>query len=244
MSFDQPGFLARHRHGAAVAFVLLTACGAPPRDLPAPRGAAGPPAPVPVAAPAADAEAAELPEVAAADEPVTVQSELRATCAAERSIVVFKGARLLELRCGEAVAGRFEVSLGFSPDGHKQAEGDGRTPEGEYFISRKFVSGFHRSLQLAYPNLADADHGLSEGVISPSQHAAITQAVRTCREPPQNTPLGSLLQIHGGGGGVSRGDWTLGCVALDNDAIEQVFAFHRPGCTREGVPLTPVRILP
>lgn len=106
----------------------------------------------------------------------------------------------------------------------------------------KFPSQFHRSLRLSFPNVADADEGLASGTITQAQHAAITTAHATCKEPPQTTALGSLIEIHGAGGGPDLGDWTLGCVALDNDLIEQVFAFHEPGCDPNNAPKTLVRI--
>ncbi len=173
-----------------------------------------------------------------------VQPELLDRCSEARTIVIYKAARRLELRCGETVAGRYGVSLGFAPEGHKHHEGDGRTPEGEYFISTKYHSKFHRSLQVAYPNAVDADRGLRDGQIGPAQHRAIVGAFKGCRTPPQNTALGSYIQVHGGGGGRDYSDWTLGCVALENDAIEQAFAFHRPGCSPDGHPRTVLQILP
>ncbi len=165
------------------------------------------------------------------------------TCSEQRFIVVRKKARRLELRCGDMLAASFDTSLGFAPEGAKRREGDGRTPEGDYFISGKWSSQYHRSLQLAYPNEADAVAGLREGAISQGQHDAIVRAVQSCRQPPQNTPLGSLIQIHGAGGGPDVGDWTLGCIAVDNPDIEAVYAFHRGGC-EDGTPRTIVQLRP
>ncbi|MFO0554824.1 MAG: L,D-transpeptidase family protein [Polyangiaceae bacterium] len=193
---------------------------------------------------AAASTADPTPEPTPAPAPEVEHPDLLKTCADARAIVVHKAARTLELRCGDFLVRRYEASLGFAPEGHKQHEGDGKTPEGDYFISKKFPSGFHRSLQIAYPNVADADAGLANGTISKAQHQAIVSAFTACREPPQTTPLGSLLQIHGGGGGVDVGDWTLGCVAVDDAEIEEVFSFQQLGCDKSGVPLTLVRILP
>ncbi len=173
-----------------------------------------------------------------------VHPELLASCSEPRAIVIYKADRRLELQCGDQVAARHGVSLGFAPEGHKHHEGDGKTPEGNYYISSKFHSQFHRSLQVAYPNIVDAERGLSEGQISQGQRNAIVSANRTCRTPPQNTALGSYIQVHGGGGGPDVPDWTLGCVALEDDAIEQVFAFQRPGCNADGSPRTLLRIQP
>jgi hypothetical protein len=187
---------------------------------------------------------ASAEEVAAARAEEAPDPALLVDCEAPRAIVVRKGERVLELRCGGVLAARYPVSLGFAPEGHKAREGDGRTPVGRYFISLKFPSGFRRSLQLAYPNEADADAGLADGRITTKQHAAIVRANRACSTPPQNTPLGSFLQVHGGGGGPEAGDWTLGCVALDDAAIERVYDFHQLGCDDAGTPRTPVQILP
>lgn len=243
-----PRFPARF---PAAVTLLLAGCGAPPTshavlDAP-PAIAASVALPAPVASDAAPpiASASSAPPVEAAPPPPeTPRAELLTACEEARSIVVHKAARILELRCGEALAARYEVSLGFAPEGHKAHEGDGKTPEGEYFISMKFPSRFHRSLQIAYPNVADADAGLAAGTIDRAQRDAIARAYATCHEPPQTTALGSLLQIHGGGGGPDVGDWTLGCVAVDNEEIEKVFAFQKPGCDASNRPLTVVRILP
>lgn len=180
---------------------------------------------------------------AVAEQQESEHPELLASCTEARAIVIKKSARTLELRCGDELVRRYGSSLGFTPDGAKQAEGDGKTPEGEYFISKKFPSQYHRSLQVAYPNVADADAGLARGTITKAQHAAIKSAYDTCKEPPQTTKLGSLIQIHGGGGGAEVGDWTLGCVAVDNKEIEEVFAFQKLGCDARNRPLTVVRIV-
>ena len=169
---------------------------------------------------------------------------LLARCQKARKIVIRKAARRLELYCGDALAARYETSLGFAPEGHKEREGDGRTPEGEYYVTMKRRSRFHRSLQLNYPNIADADRGYAEGHIDQRQHRAIVRANLACGNPPQDTPLGSYIQIHGGGGGPEVGDWTLGCVALEDAEIERVYEFHESGCDENGEPNTPVIIRP
>lgn len=243
---------ARARHlGLAIALLCASACGTSFADATSP------------AAPHASTSAEDVPGALGAElalhaqsalapaagepggePPTELHPELYATCADARRIVVHKAARILELHCGARVVRRFEASLGFAPVGHKEQEGDGRTPEGEYLISRKFPSGFHRSLQLAYPNAADAADGLARGTITRAEHDAIVRALAGCREPPQTTGLGSLLQIHGHGGGADAGDWTLGCVAVDDPEIEEVYAFHRPGCDADSRPRTPVVIRP
>jgi murein L,D-transpeptidase YafK len=126
------------------------------------------------------------------------------------------------------------IGLGGAPEGHKQREGDLRTPEGSYYVcTRNERSRFHLFLGLSYPGLADADQGLSEGRITEAEHRSIGEAIRGRRRPPWNTDLGGEIGIHGFGAG---SDWTLGCVAVDDDRIETLWALCPLG--------TPVEIRP
>ncbi len=134
----------------------------------------------------------------------------------------------------------YQIALGNTPIGTKRKQGDGATPEGDYYITHKNPrSQFYLSLGISYPNIADADEGLNNGLITKAQHQAIVAAIRNQTLPPQNTKLGGDIFIHGGGTGKLFGlirDWTLGCVALENDEIKELF---------ETVPVkTPVRIVP
>lgn len=134
----------------------------------------------------------------------------------------------------------YQIALGNNPAGAKHKQGDGATPEGDYYITHKNArSKFYLSLGVSYPNVTDADQGLKEGLITKSQHQAIASAIQAKSKPPQNTKLGGDIFIHGGGTGKLFGtvrDWTLGCVALENDEIKELF---------EMIPVkTPVRILP
>ena len=51
-------------------------------------------------------------------------------------------------------------------------------------------------------------------------------AHRRAKTPPQYTPLGGLIEIHGLGAGA---DWTLGCVAVENDVIDALWPWVRVG---------------
>jgi uncharacterized protein YijF (DUF1287 family) len=139
------------------------------------------------------------------------------------SILINKAKRILVLKHRGVPVKVYPVALGFNPKGHKVKLGDGRTPEGKYYISealhrnlaRKYGA---RSLRLSYPNIRDGQRGLRRGLISPVQLQSIRAAVRAARTPPQNTALGSSIRIHGGGVGT---DWTAGCIAMrDADIIE------------------------
>jgi hypothetical protein len=72
-------------------------------------------------------------------------------------IVVRKSRRILELWDGNTLIGSYSVGLGWTPEGPKRAEGDGRTPEGEYYVClRNPNSSYYLSLGLSYPNKDDA----------------------------------------------------------------------------------------
>lgn len=115
----------------------------------------------------------------------------------------------------------YRIVLGSNPIGHKKRQGDGATPEGDYYITHHNPkSNYYLSLGLSYPNIADADEGLRNGLITKAQHQAIVSAIRNNAKPPQNTALGGDIFIHGGG---TKSDWTLGCVALENEDIKELF---------------------
>lgn len=138
-------------------------------------------------------------------------------------IVVSKSARTLVAYAADGTElARLPIVIGKSPLGTKHREGDRRTPEGEYRVCFKnSKSRFHLSLGLNYPNAADARRGLAEGRIRPEDYVAIVQAERDREIPPWKTPLGGEIFIHGER--QSR-DFTAGCVAVDNDAMTDLFA--------------------
>jgi murein L,D-transpeptidase YafK len=136
-------------------------------------------------------------------------------------IVVDKRARTLELYDGNTLYGRYPVALGFAPVGYKQREGDGKTPEGEYYVCVKNPnSSFHLSLGVSYPNAEDAARGLASGLIDKATHERIKAAIAARRCPPWNTALGGEIMIHGSG---SQSDWTFGCIAVENDVMDILF---------------------
>jgi murein L,D-transpeptidase YafK len=149
-------------------------------------------------------------------------------------ILVKKAQRKLFLYSGDHLIRTYRVGLGLSPVGDKVREGDRRTPEGEFYIfTKNDKSAFYLSLGLSYPNLAHAERGLRDGLITRSQYDAIVSALRAHKGPPQNTRLGGLIYIHGNG---ASSDWTWGCVALEDEDIKELF---------DAVPVgTPVRIEP
>lgn len=130
-------------------------------------------------------------------------------------VQVHKADRKLYLFHNEKVLKEYDIGLGFAPVGHKQFEGDGKTPEGAYTIShRNPNSEFYLSLGVDYPNDADRAYAASIG------------------KPP-----GGDIFIHGGPNKkVTKRDWTAGCIAVTDRQIETIYSMVNPG--------TPILILP
>jgi len=170
-----------------------------------------------------------LPEVGGAD----CAAEWRAGLSPcdrvkDKYLVVRKSAHNLALCDRGALVKSVRIGLG-SGNGDKELEGDLRTPEGVFYIPRKnTVSEFRHSMLLSYPDAEDAERGLRAGKITSGQRDAIVTAQANCAEPPQSTPLGGQIMLHGGGAGF---DWTWGCVAVSNPAIDELFAAVRAGDT-------------
>jgi murein L,D-transpeptidase YafK len=136
-------------------------------------------------------------------------------------IVVYKKERKLEFYSDKTLLRTYRIGLGFSPVADKVREGDGATPEGEFYVFVKNnKSAYYLSLGVSYPNAEDADRGLRDGLITKAQHASILEAIRNKTAPPQYTKLGGLIYIHGHG---AKSDWTWGCVALENDDIRELY---------------------
>lgn len=136
-------------------------------------------------------------------------------------IVVRKSARTLELLDGDRVVKTYKIALGFSPEGDKERSGDGKTPEGEFYVFVKNdKSKYFRSLGVSYPSDEDALRGLASGLITPDEHDSILSAISERKMPPQKTELGGEVYIHGGG---SSDDWTWGCVALEDAEMGELF---------------------
>ncbi len=123
-------------------------------------------------------------------------------------IVIIKRQRVLQLlRRGKVIA-EYPIKLGLNPYGHKQREGDFRTPEGKYeLVARNPQSDFFLSIKISYPNREDA------AVASESGFAP-----------------GGLIMIHGQPNVPKRSpeyyatrDWTDGCIALSNANMVDVW---------------------
>lgn len=130
-------------------------------------------------------------------------------------IIVNKSARQLILMHHGEVLREYEMELGFAPEGDKQVEGDGRTPEGSYVIDRRNPnSEFYLSIGISYPNEEDIAEAEALG----------------------ESPGGDIF-IHGTPNPFRRGDdWTAGCIAISNREMREVYSMVRLG--------TPIDIYP
>lgn len=122
------------------------------------------------------------------------------------SIQVHKAERRMYVMHNDQVLKAYDVALGRAPVGHKQFEGDQKTPEGVYLINRRNPrSQFHLSLGISYPDVEDVAYARSQG-----------------RRP------GGEIFIHGmNGKGRNKGDWTWGCIAVTNSEMEDIYAMVR-----------------
>ena len=132
---------------------------------------------------------------------------------------VKKSENLLMLVKDFQIIRSYPVSLGRVPVGHKRREGDGRTPEGLYYIDgRNPNSRYYLALQVSYPNGHD----------------------RRLAEERGESPGGEIM-IHGEPNHLKKGEvlarnWTQGCIAVSNQHMRELWSAVADG--------TPVLIEP
>lgn len=146
------------------------------------------------------------------------------------SLVIFKSERLLNVKHGNKTIKKYSIAYGKGGKGTKRKLGDNKTPVGVYkIIDFNNESKFHFFMQLDYPNLLDAWYGYKNNIISARDFKSITSAYKQKKLPPQNTPLGGHIGIHGMGLVTEEKlyiheefNWTEGCIALTNDEINDL----------------------
>jgi len=126
------------------------------------------------------------------------------------------------------------VALGRSGAANERKSGDGVTPKGEFrivWINRS--SAFDVFFGLNFPNEEHIERAYQRHMIDIDTYYVLRTALAEGRLPPQDTPLGGTIGIHGlGMGDVSihrKFDWTKGCVALTNEEIEQLAQWVQVG---------------
>ncbi|MEM6784617.1 MAG: L,D-transpeptidase family protein [Bacteroidota bacterium] len=134
------------------------------------------------------------------------------------TVQVEKQARVLTLLHEGKPVRSYRISLGGDPVGHKQQQGDERTPEGTYVLDwRNPNSCCYRSLHVSYPNEDDQARA-DAGGYSPGGDIMIHGLVNG---------TGWLGRLH------RLWDWTDGCVAVTNAEMAQIWD-HVPN----GTPIT------
>lgn len=137
------------------------------------------------------------------------------------AVLVDKSDKVLYLKNKGRIVKQYHVVFGANPNGHKQQEGDERTPEGRYLLDYKNAhSGYYKSIHISYPNRLDKKRAKLRGV----------------------NPGGAVM-IHGQKNGwgwlsfLSRFfNWTNGCIALADRDMEEVWQAVKIG--------TPIEIRP
>lgn len=165
-----------------------------------------------------------MPEEPAGPAPPEIR--ITSPLAAPRA-VIHRGARRLDLYDGDRLVKRYRAAMGSRSEGDKEREGDKTTPLGSFYIcTRNDKSRFHLFMGLSYPEPEDGERGLARGMITTAERDGILRAHRERRCPPWKTRLGGEVGIHGGGAGR---DWTLGCIALSNEDVEELWKVLRLG---------------
>jgi murein L,D-transpeptidase YafK len=161
--------------------------------------------------------------------PASVEADAR--FAAGRVVVVDKSAYTLGIYDRGALAGLrgapacWPVAMAAGAWGGTKAQrGDLKTPEGWLrVVLHNPHSSYTLSLQLDYPRREDIDRGERAGIIDSSTATRLRAQVARGRLPEQGTALGGEIFVHGTPGGPGSNAWTLGCVALADDAIRLVY---------------------
>ncbi len=143
-------------------------------------------------------------------------------------LLVDTKARKIEVKEGERTLETInQIAIGRGGAGSKTHRGDNITPYGSYrigWVGEK--SNFRKFFGLTYPSIEDAKHALAKGIIDHYTYERIATAHQFNQIPPQNTPMGGQIGIHGLGRADVRVhetfDWTHGCIALTNGQIDHL----------------------
>jgi murein L,D-transpeptidase YafK len=130
------------------------------------------------------------------------------------NILIVKHKRLMHLRNNEVIIKTYTIVLGKEPVGHKEFEGDNKTPEGEYLIYDKTEkSDYYKNLGISYPNQNDIDF-----------------AQKIEKKP------GGQIKIHGfkndymGDQAEGKKTYkTAGCIAVTNKEMDEIFELVEVG---------------
>lgn len=129
-------------------------------------------------------------------------------------IRVDKSDRRLYVYAGERMVASYRVALGINPVGHKQREGDRKTPEGRYLLDYKNAySAYYRSIHISYPNAADRAAARKRGV-APGGAIMI-------HGQPNDPATRRRVRLY------PWPDWTDGCIALSDQDMDALWKMVR-----------------
>jgi hypothetical protein len=212
--------------GLAAAQGFSSVSSQPPAQRPVPPAASTTPVtPAAVATPAAASIATAFTSVSSLGPDGSLPAsgagpQLPGVPVAERIVIEKRTRRLLLMNGGEVIA-VYPVKLGLSPVGHKQYEGDFRTPEGSYRLTRRNAeSDFFLAVQVSYPEATDIaiarKNGWAPGGL------IMVHGLPNFPKYPRDRYLSS--------------DWTDGCIALSNEDMLDFWLLTGQG--------TPIEIRP
>jgi L,D-peptidoglycan transpeptidase YkuD (ErfK/YbiS/YcfS/YnhG family) len=169
-----------------------------------------------------------VPANAVSHVPVSAVSSVPANVDSRIWLLIDTKAHKIEVKKGEFTIETLDgIAIGRKGAGLKGHRGDDITPYGNYrvgWVGEK--SQFRKFFGLTYPSKQDAEIALKRGIISESDYYSIAAAEQYNQIPPQNTPLGGQIGIHGLGAGDESVhhafDWTHGCIALTNSQIDHL----------------------
>lgn len=134
----------------------------------------------------------------------------------QTSVKVYKAKQTLELYGDGQLIGTADCIVGRNA-GHKQQEGDERTPVGEYYVvTRNDQSNYTLFFGLNYPNASDAQRGKGQGLITAAQYDELVEADKNKERPLWDTDMGGWIGIHGKREGRTG---TQGCIAVNDEDI-------------------------
>jgi murein L,D-transpeptidase YafK len=163
--------------------------------------------------------------------------ELRETTTQQDMVVVVKKSlnKMTVFYQGKPLKSFLCVS-GVNTQGDKQKQGDNRTPEGQFIITDKerlnddpYLG--RKWMGISYPDDVHAQKALENKLISFNQYQEIIAANEEKVQPPQNTPLGGWIGIHGGREDLTKQgiNWTEGCLAMQDKDLEELYGLVQYG---------------
>jgi murein L,D-transpeptidase YafK len=127
---------------------------------------------------------------------------------------VYKSKHKMDMLSQGKVIKTYHVMLGRGGIGPKRKAGDNLVPEGSYTLDYKnSESLFYKSLHVSYPNYDDIRRANESGV-EPGGDIMIHGY------PNKPKAIFRILQKMGL---IKRIDWTAGCMAVDNQEMEDIF---------------------